>query len=172
MELQIKIRRHSDKSPSATGNADVPSSQPSEYDLKIDEQTQHFLSARQQLTYFLVTVAVVPIGFAMTMVNERNLDMPPTGWALLGVGIAAGVLAAGSALFSIYFEHMSHGLHIASRYKKGSYTDRPPDVQKQWSKFNDKATWLRRATLFLLATEMPVVAVFLAIFVIGSDSGG
>ncbi len=45
--------------------------QPTNYDLRIDRQTEKFLARKHQLTYFIVTDAVVPIGLAIQILNDR-----------------------------------------------------------------------------------------------------
>ena len=45
--------------------------QPTNYDLRIDRQTEKFLARKHRLTYFIVTDAVVPIGLAIQILNDR-----------------------------------------------------------------------------------------------------
>ncbi len=140
-----------------------PLDQATDYDLKIDEQTEAFLAKKHQLTYFIVTAAVVPIGFALTILNDRMvLDIHLSwGWALLVVGVALGLLAAGLALLSLSAEISSYQRHIKYRYERKSPKDLSEKESRAWERINSVAGASRTFAFGLLAVEMPLLAVSL-----------
>jgi hypothetical protein len=140
-----------------------PVDQVTDYDLKIDEQTEAFLAKKHQLTYFIVTAAVVPIGFALTILNDKMmLDIHLSwGWALLVVGGAFGLLAGGLALLSLWAEISSYQRHIKNRYKRKSPEDLSEKENREWERINSVAGASRTFAFGLLAVEMPLLAVSL-----------
>jgi hypothetical protein len=140
-----------------------PVGQATDYDLRIDEQTEAFLAKKHQLTYFIVTAAVVPIGFALTILNDRTmLDFHLSwGWALLVVGAAFGLLAGGLALLSLWAEISSYQRHIKNRYKRKSPEDLSDKETREWECINNVAGASRTFAFGLLAVEMPLLAVSL-----------
>lgn len=135
-----------------------------DYDLRIDEQAERFLTMKHQLTYFLVTASIVPIGFTAGILQQRQASLRVDGpWFLLIMGGAVGLVAAGLALFSLLCDIESHRLHVKYRYERKTLQDLPDHQRKNWTKLNKMATWLRKMAVFFLTAEVPLISAFLVV---------
>ena len=134
--------------------------QPTDYDLRIDEQTEKFLARKHQLTYFIVTAAVVPIGFAIQILNDREIELELSWtWGVLVAGGVIGLVAAGAALFSLWNEIRSHQLHIKYRYEWESLDKLSESEQAAWTSINIWAKRLLTLAFGLLVCEISLLAI-------------
>ena len=132
---------------------------PTDYDLKIDDQTERFLEVKQRLTYFLISANGVAIGFLVDFVStiaEKGAHGHLTsleGW-LIVLSIIAGLAGAGASLIALRCEHASYGLHISNRYLRRSFESLPPGEQARWDRINHWARRLQLEAFFLLFVQV------------------
>ena len=136
--------------------------EPTEYDLRIDEQTERFLALRHQLAFFLVTASIVPLGFTLKFVTDCEKPLTWGYWesALFALAGVTALLAAGSALGSIRYDISSHLQHIAARYKRKSYNELPSEKQMEWDRANRLARLFRDSTFVALFLSIAFQAAF------------
>ena len=123
----------------------------SEYELKIDSQVEKFLETKHKLVYFLVTASVAPIIASVQFLYGKSVLVWIT--AAGGLGIAFGLLAAGSALRALWFEVASYRNHIRYRYERKKWKDLTTAQQEAWDLLNRAALRFTKAAFFFLYIE-------------------
>ena len=143
-------------------------SEPSDYDLKVDEQTDRFLTLKHQLTYFLVTAAIVPTGFTLKFAIDYTGSLPFGYWStsLLAAAGAFGLLAAGCALGALRSDIASHRMHIATRYLRQSYEHLTQEEKRQWDRHNVLGRCCRDAGFCFLILAIVLQAAFFCLVLI------
>lgn len=149
----------------------VQRSEPSEYDLKIDAQTEKFLDLKQKLTYFLITASVTPIAFALTFMQDK-LDSVAGLWYLLAAGTLSGLGSAGSALQAIHLELRSYRIHIKTRYCRKEWDDLCKDQRDRWDGINKSAARFLKWSFLLLFFEIVLLAIFFMLVLLKRSVGG
>jgi len=138
------------------------SPRPTDYDLAVDQQTDRFISLHHQLTYFLITASVAPLGFTLKSAIEFNKDLNFEVWVIfiLLIGGLSGVLSAAWAISALRRDISSHRKHLASRYNRKSYSDLPLNEQKEWDKDVKRARVYRDLSFFSLIVSIAFQAIF------------
>jgi uncharacterized membrane protein len=128
----------------------------SDYDLKIDAQVEKFLETKHKLVYFLVTASAAPI----VAIVQFMYGKPMLWWisTAASVGVAAGLIAAGSALTVLWCEVASYRNHIQYRYQRKTWEQLTADQKATWDKLNRTAAKFTRTAFVLLCIEFALFA--------------
>jgi hypothetical protein len=140
--------------------AGIISTEPSDYDLKVDSQAEKFVENKQKLTYFLITASVAVIGFVVNFAVTNKVNLP----SLVIFTSLAGLLTTGFSLLNLHSEHRSYRLHIQYRYQRKSWIHLTPDEQAHWEKLNDQASLFLECAFAFLFIEVPLGVAFFVIF--------
>lgn len=152
------------------GNNDQKlSTEPTDYDLAIDQQTDRFISLHHQLTYFLITASIAPLGFTLKSAIEGNKVRNFEVWVILilFIGGLSGVMSAAFAISALRRDISSHRRHLASRYNRKGYSDLTTEERLEWDKDVERARVCRDCSFFSLIISISFQAVFfLTVFII------
>jgi hypothetical protein len=140
----------------------------SDYDLKIDTQVEKFLEMKHKVVFFLMTAAIGSIGYTLKFSVDKLDAITAHPWriAFLLAGTIAGLLAAGSVLYSLSQEVNSYQLHIKNRYLRKSWDQLSEDEQISWDKINHRAHISQRLAFVLLIISIAFQAALFALFLI------
>ena len=141
----------------------IQENQPSEYDLKIDEQVEKFVEMKQKLTYFLITASVAVIAFTVNFLAEHKLESEGIVWIAI-LSAIAGLLTAGFSLLSLRYELQSYRQHLKSRYERKGFESVIVMEQEKWERLNRRAAFFQKNAFVFLFLELALAVVFFVAF--------
>jgi hypothetical protein len=155
-------------SPAQRSSVDLQGTQ---YDLKIDEQTEKFIETKQKLSYFLITASVAVTAFLVTFVFDKHPEEIGSEVWLVVCACLIGLATAGASLLALHWELRSYGMHIAARYQKLEWKDLSEKSRAEWDRVNGNAASARKWALVLLFVEIALSVVFFVAFVAAGATG-
>ena len=138
------------------------------YLLAVDRQVEKFLDLKQKLIFFLITASVATIAYTLNFA-VAHLDLIsgfPTQLIVLVAGCVLGLLAAGSALYSLSQELASYRFHLDMRYRRKVYEQFPRRTREAWDRVKLRALLAQRAAFMLLFLSVICQTAFFLLIVI------
>jgi hypothetical protein len=147
------------------GAGSATSGELTDIDLKLDDQVNKFLEHRHKLTYFLITAAVVTIGFTLNAVIGSNLIGEPAllRFGVLVTGCMLGLLSVAAALGSLYSEIASFQMHLKYRHQRKSWSEVPLKDQNAWTTLNRRARDMAGGAFALLLASVATQVLYFAV---------
>jgi hypothetical protein len=136
-----------------------------EYKLRRNEEVTKFLEQKQKFTYFLITGSVAVVAFLVDFIL-KTINITKTPWFSVAIFAAVlGVLTAGSALLSLYYEHESFKIHLKYLHQEKDYISLEPGAQLVWDRLNARAArYLRLSFVGIFMEISASVAFFIGYF--------
>lgn len=123
-----------------------------EYDLKIDEQVNQFLTFKYNLTYFVITAAVGTLGFTLNFVITNKLVSSSNIFHII-LMTAVCLVALSSAYYSIKalrYNMKSFHLHLGYRNRRKAFSQLNAAEVAEVKRINTTAENASRLSLKLL----------------------
>ena len=125
---------------------------PDDYQLKLDEQVNHFYTLKHNLTFFIITAAVGTLGFSINFLITNKLITSTNIFNLTLIILAslAALLCSGLSVLALNKDIKSFQLHLKYRHKRLTYEQLNSVQQEEWDESNKIASRARKYSLGLL----------------------